>query len=580
MVMVNINHTRLHLQNTKEGAFNYILQADRSFDRLNYSIHDYLSAETQAQKQAIWPQLKLRFDLIWSTFQVFDIHLPSGQRLDIADDFTANVKLFLSQYDPVFSSNQAPANAQLQPIENRVRDLSTDLLTVGNNVFASFNVFRDHIAERMEKLYQYFWVSALLLLITGSALVTQLFRLNNRSTRLYNDAQNSKARLATVVEELRSGKREQKAKDSFLAAASHDLRQPLHALGLFVSALENKVKVPDGPIILGKIKQSTEALSDLLNSLLDLSRLDAGVVEPSPGHFYCSRLFLMLHEEFKEVADSSNIYFRIEHSDEIAFTDYILLERILRNLIDNAITHTKQGKVVVSCTKQKKYLHIEVLDTGPGIPLDEQEAIFSEYYQLDNPERDRSKGLGLGLAIVRRLSDLLGIELTMRSQFGEGTRFLLKVPAGQASDIPVNAIEPMEQSNDLNGALVLVIDDEQSVRDGMELLLKKINCTIVAVESGEAAQQVVVEQSLIPDLVIADYRLREGKTGDEAVELVREELNLDIPALIVTGDTSPERVRDASESGMRLLHKPVQPEELVKVVESFLSVPEVVADSA
>jgi len=572
LAMNNINHTRLELQDSKEGAFNYVLQADRSFDRLHYLLDDYLTAQTSTEKQTLWPDLQLRFDLIWSTFNVFDIHLPEGRRLHSADRFTLSVKQFLSDYDSLFSDDALPKDVQLAAVEKKLTELSTKLYRVGTGVFVEFNIFRDRITDRMESLYRYFWISGLLLLLTGTALVVQFFRLINQSTRLYNEAQDSESRLATVVEELRSGKREKKAKDSFLAAASHDLRQPLHALGLFVGALETEVKLPNGPIILDKIRQSTEALSSLFNSLLDISRLDAGVVEIEPQHFYCADLFRVLDEEFGEVAATRNLIFRIGHTDEVVFTDYVLLARILRNLIENAFVHASEGEVVVSCQRKNETVSIMITDTGPGIPLEEQEHIFSEYYQLENPERDRSKGLGLGLSIVRRLSELLDIKISINSKLGKGTRFELKIAAGQPRKVNVDGHQDANiKVKDFQKASVLVIDDELAVRDGMELMLKQVNCIVVSAESGEDAQKVVAELDLKPSLINADYRLREGKTGDAAIALIREQLGEDIPALIITGDTSPERVRDASESGMLLLHKPVRPAELLSVVESFLT---------
>ncbi len=571
LVMANINQARLQLQNSKEGAFNYVLQAERSFDRLHLAIDEYIETDSTDQKQLLWPKLQLRFDIIWSVFKVFDIHLPESQRLASADQFTEKTKLFLTSNDPLFISNTIPEDHQLHTVTGALTQLSTELHAVGNEVFAQFNVFRDSISDRMENLYRYFWISALLLLTTGIALVAQLFRLINHSMQLFDEAQRSKARLSNVIEELRSGKREQKAKDSFIAAASHDLRQPLHALGLFVSALEKNVKKPEGPIILDKIKQSTDALSSLFNSLLDISRLDAGVVEVMPRHFCCAELFKSLEEEFSEIAAHRKLEFSIERSVEVAYTDNVLLGRILRNLIDNAVVHTKEGKVEISCNRKNDKVHITVSDTGPGIPSDEHEDIFSEYYQLGNPERDRSKGLGLGLSIVRRLSDLLGIKVTIDSAVGAGTRIELQVPAGSAEKVALLKNQDFDISvRDFQGATLLVIDDEKAVREGMECMLSNVNCSVITAESGKAAHNIVVERNIKPAVIIADYRLREGETGDTAVEMIRDEFNDDIPALIITGDTSPERVRDATASGMKLLHKPVLPDELVKVIEEFL----------
>lgn len=573
LVMSNINTTRLQLQQAKPGAFNYILQSDRAFDRLSQSLHSFGATTTEKDKAHYWEELQRRFDILWSTFKVFDIRdtvnkvrLPSSEKL--ADD----VQRFLAEHDTVFSAKSPPAVEITEAVLLDVRELSSQLHKMGLEVFARTNSFRDGLSTRIDTLYRYFWMFGMLLIVTGTMLVIQLFRLISHSTQLFNEARDSEARLETVVEELRSGKKEQKAKDSFLAAASHDLRQPLHALGLFVSALENKVKFPDGPIILDKIKQSTSALNSLFNSLLDISRLDAGVVEAEPQHFYIDKLFQSLTEEFGEVATERNLAFSVQHESQVACTDYVLFGRILRNLVDNAVVHTREGKVSVSCAQKNEVLIITVADTGPGIPVEEHDSIFSEYYQLNNPERDRSKGLGLGLSIVHRLSDLLDIKVSLTSKPNEGTSFDLYVPAGREYLVTKDdtALDTVTSQVDLRGALILVIDDEKDVRDGMELILTQVNCSVISVESAEAAQQVIVEEDLEPSVIIADYRLREGKTGDDAIALIREELNADIPALIITGDTSPERVREATDSGTRLLHKPVSSAELIAVVESYL----------
>nr|MBX2885567.1 hybrid sensor histidine kinase/response regulator [Granulosicoccus sp.] len=548
-------------------------QSDRAFDRLSQSMIAFEGASDAEKKSVVWMEARRRFDIVWSTFKVFDIRDPvtKGQ-LPASQSLADAVQLFLTDYDKVFSSSAPPPVEVTQAALSDVTELTSQLYKMGLELFTRTNSFRDNLSQRMDRLYRYFWILGLLLIVTGTMLIIQLFRLINQSTTLFNEARVSENRLAAVIEELRSGRQEQKAKDSFLAAASHDLRQPLHALGLFVNALENKVRLPDGPIILDKIKQSTAALNSLFNSLLDISRLDAGVVEVSPQHFYVDKLFQSLTEEFGELAAERHLSFSVEHDSQIACTDYVLFGRILRNLIDNAVVHTREGEVSVTCKQKADVLIITVSDTGPGIPVEEHDSIFSEYYQLNNPERDRSKGLGLGLSIVHRLSDLLNIRVSLRSKPNEGTAFELHVPSGRAEFVESDATLPenVPIQVDFKGILVLVIDDEKDVRDGMELMLGQVNCSVISVESGEAAQQVIVEKELEPALIIADYRLREGKTGDEAIALVREELNADIPALIITGDTSPERVREASSSGMKLLHKPVSPAELIAVVESHL----------
>jgi len=583
LLMHNIAAARQQFQKTDPGTYNYILQADRSFDRFLSASYNYRLSENPESRESAVRQLQTRFDIIWSTFRVFEISVNNQQLSPVAMQLGDDVKNFLSRYDEYYSGKLPLTEDVVETSADEVLLLSNRLYSLALAVFEQSARFRDSITDHIDELYRYFWIFGLLLIVTGTWLIAKLFQLNNHSTRLFNEARESEVRLESVVEELRSGKKEQKAKDSFLAAASHDLRQPLHALGLFVSALENKVKLPEGPVILDKIKQSTEALNSLFNSLLDISRLDAGVVEITHQHFYIDDLLHNFNftEEFKEVAAQRNLAFKISPCDSIAHTDYVLLGRILRNLIDNAIVHTREGEVRVSCERKGAHLHIQVADTGPGIPIEEHDSIFSEYYQLNNPERDRSKGLGLGLSIVRRLSDLLDLQLTLHSDSGIGTTFSLAVPVGRVDSVVTRSPKSVvETEMDFEGVLVLVIDDEKDVRDGMEMMLREVNCTVLSVESDTAAQAVVVQRDLMPALIIADYRLREDKTGDEAIALIRDELNRDIPALIITGDTSPERVREAAQSGTRLLHKPVTPNVLVAAVRELLQDDDLVSKAA
>jgi len=357
------------------------------------------------------------------------------------------------------------------------------------------------------------------------------------------------------------------AKNKFIATASHDLRQPLHALGLYLDVLEAKVQSSDQQALITKIKNSCNALSVLFNSLLDLSRLDAGVVDVEPMHFRIAPLLKSLREEFEEVAADKSLSISVDNSDATVFTDAVLLERILRNLIQNAVTYTEKGSVEVRCSVQESILRIDIVDTGPGIPQYEQNAIFSEYYQLEHQGNRPTIGLGLGLAIVRRLVDLLDVKFDLKSEIGEGSVFSLHLALGDAS----NTVEPVALSaqSKLSGQTVLVIDDDAEILDGMRHVLQAHGCNpIVALSASEAIES-LTEKDMVPSMIVADYRLDNGQTGDIAIKLVREEFNIDIPAIIVTGDTSADRLKEATNSGFRLLHKPVQPDELVSVISSI-----------
>jgi len=358
------------------------------------------------------------------------------------------------------------------------------------------------------------------------------------------------------------------SKSKFLAAASHDLRQPLHALGLFVDALENRIQYPEVRRIVDNIRISTDALSDLLNALLDISKLDAGVLEPRMTDFALRPLLDRIQTDFSEVARSKGLRLRIVDCGFVIHTDPAMLERILRNLVSNAIHYTKQGSVLLGCRRSTdKHLRIEVHDTGIGIADDELTNIFEEFYQLQNPERDRRKGLGLGLAIVKRLADLLDSELTVSSSPNRGSIFRVYVP--YVNNIQPQAITTPSFISDLQGTRVLVIDDETMIRIGMRKVLEEWGCMVQEAESIAQALDIIRPDCRI-DMILTDYRLRENETGIEAIRRIHTVCDQTIPAIILTGDTDPQRLREAKDSGFHLLHKPVSPAKLRSLMSYLL----------
>ncbi len=344
-------------------------------------------------------------------------------------------------------------------------------------------------------------------------------------------------------------------KSQFLAAASHDLRQPLHALGLFVDALDARVDRADLRSLVENIKLSTTSLSELLDALLDVSRLDAGAVKPELAVFPVQRLLDTLIAEFRADAEEKGLRFRAVPCGAWVRSDPIMLTRILQNVVVNALRYTDHGAVVVGCRCSAGFVGIEVHDTGPGMTADQLAHVFEEFYQVGNPQRDRRLGLGLGLAIVRRLSAMLGHALTLDSWPGRGTVFRLQVPV--ARPVPEVAEQRPPVAADLTGKCVLVIDDEAPVREAMGQMLGLWACDVLTAESGEAAVRILNEGSRAPDLVIADFRLRDGESGARAIEDIRAHCGRDVPAILITGDTAPERLREAQAGGHQLLHKPV-----------------------
>ena len=366
-----------------------------------------------------------------------------------------------------------------------------------------------------------------------------------------------------LVEELSAQKemaeRMNQAKSKFLAAASHDLRQPLHALSLFTAALGERLEKPEHKQLAGQIQSSVRALESLFNALLDISRLDADTLKPEIRGFRLEELCIRLHNDYLPEASAKGLTLRIDDCDQIVRSDPALLERVLRNYLSNAIRYTATGEVRLRCVPGDEGLRIEVSDTGIGIPPEQHYAVFREFYQVGNPERDRIKGLGLGLAIVERLALLLDLRIGLRSTPNKGSVFWIEVPLG-------NSVEPASEEpirvpvkDELVGMLVLIIDDEREIREAMRTLLETWGCEPLLAANTEAATAALQLRGKPPHAIIADYRLREGRSGIAAISQIRQVVGVKVPALIITGDIDPERLREAKASGFPLLHKPVPP---------------------
>jgi len=359
-------------------------------------------------------------------------------------------------------------------------------------------------------------------------------------------------------------------KSKFLAAASHDLRQPLHALTLFTSVLDESIQYPKVRKVVDQIKASVDALQNLFNALLDISRLDAGVIQVEKTDFYLQPLFDKLINDFDPLAKEKGLRIDCPACVYAVHSDMTQLEQILRNYISNAIRYTDSGEIKVSCVSDGNDITINIIDTGLGITEENLEAIFDEFHQLSNPERDRSKGLGLGLAIVQRTAKLLGHTIRVESQSGKGSTFSVCVP--QAHDVA----EKSEDTPDINKAarqvtneLIIVIDDEASIREGMQNLLEQWGYEVISAADECEVLNLLRQQSRTPDGIIADYRLREYKTGIEVINAIHAEYDKDIPALIATGDTSVDELREVNNSGFQVLHKPVAPAKLRAFLRSM-----------
>jgi signal transduction histidine kinase len=348
------------------------------------------------------------------------------------------------------------------------------------------------------------------------------------------------------------------AKSRFLAAASHDLRQPVHALSLFVAAMRPRTMDDEARELLDHIDDSVRAMGGLFGGLLDISRLDAGVVEVTRGPIAVQPLLERVCHDFEVLANAKGLQLLVHKCSMSVMSDALLLERILRNIIANAITYTDRGRVVVGCRRRRGHVSIQVWDTGRGIPADEQEHIFQEFYQLGNPERDRTKGVGLGLAIVRRLTQLLGHTLTVRSELRKGSLFAVSAPYADAAAAAAAQTGEFAAPFLAHGhGLILVIDDEMAIQIAMKSLLESWGYEAITAGSCDEMLERIATHRTAPRLIISDYRLRDNASGIDAIERLRSEYNDEIPGMLITGDTAADRLKEAQESGFLLLHKPV-----------------------
>ncbi|MFJ5382477.1 hybrid sensor histidine kinase/response regulator [Cupriavidus sp. CER94] len=364
----------------------------------------------------------------------------------------------------------------------------------------------------------------------------------------------------------REAEQANRAKSVFLASASHDLRQPLHALGLFLVSLGRTPLDARQRQLLDHIEASSGAAREMLNTLLDFSKLDAGVVTPRPRPFRLQPLLHKLENEFAPQANARGLVYRTRDTTATAFGDPTLTELILRNLIANAIRYTRTGGVLVACRKRRFHMSIEVWDTGIGIPATQHRAIFREFHQLGNPERDQRKGLGLGLAIVDGLARTMHTSVTLASVPDRGSVFRVRLPLAWTA--PEESILPGAATR-LDGLRVLVIDDDPAIREAMSGLLTVWNCPNRAAETEEEALALLAD--FTPDLILADYRLRGHRTGLEAIAAIRERTGRNLPAIVITGDTAADRLRNVHAGGTALLHKPVVPGELHAAIGALLN---------
>lgn len=370
-----------------------------------------------------------------------------------------------------------------------------------------------------------------------------------------------------------------RAKTQFFTAASHDLRQPLHAMGLFAEALRQRTHEPEVANLVMSINASVDALEGLFSELLDITKIDSGNIEVHPQGFEMADILRKIRLHFEPTAFEKGLALRLRGGQRVVHGDPVLVERIVRNLVSNAIRYTNDGTVLVACRQRGDKVLVQVWDTGLGIKPEEQAKIFEEFYQVPNTPAiaaHQRKGLGLGLAIVKRLAALMDAPLTLRSEAGKGSVFTLELPVGvkprpQAQALPGKG--PVGLT--LEGKRIVVVEDEPAVLAGIEVLLKGWGATLVAFDSVGAASDWAAQadpQADRPDLLIVDFRLENGRTGVDAITVLRGRFGAGVPAIVVTGSTMTGHDKEAQEKDFHILLKPVVPNKLRAMIAFKLGV--------
>lgn len=360
-------------------------------------------------------------------------------------------------------------------------------------------------------------------------------------------------------------------KSSVLISVTHDLLQPLNAARLTLSALTEMMESQEAGLLIDQVDRSLLTLEDLLRSLLEIAKLDAGALRPDVRPIAVAPLFQQLRAEFEPIAMRQGLSLRIRPSALAVSTDAMMLRRILQNLLANAIRYTRSGGVIMGCRQRGNRVLIQVTDTGPGIAPAQQEAIFREFQRGEANAIDQA-GFGLGLSIVRRFATVLGHEVRLSSQVGRGSTFVLELEQADRADVS-DEVHEVKLANfhygGLEGAKILLIENDPSGSAAMAALLEGWGCDVATTRSGTEAAERLSELGGAPDAIIADLHLDHGESGLWAVGEIRQQLKLDVPAMIITADYSEKAAKEASLYGLEVLKKPIKPAEM-RALLSFL----------
>jgi len=426
--------------------------------------------------------------------------------------------------------------------------------------------FSDRMAERWRTLPEEWrcFLSRALPVRDPDGTIVQWFGTNTDITEQH-EAEEALRRAKEAAEQAA------RSKSKFLASASHDLRQPMQSLFLFAGALNGHVQSDSGRAALAHLERGLDVMKSLLDSLLDVSRLDAGVVQPAFEDFPLGDLLDHIAASYAPIARGKGLDWRMAECRLSVCSDRVLLGRIVRNLVENAVRYAKSGSVSVECEVVGKRLRIAVRDTGIGIPANQLEQIWEEFHQIGNSERDRAQGLGLGLAIVQRIGRLLDHPPLVHSEIGRGSVFSVEVPLGKAAATAERTTGIGTVVSEGGERFAVVVVDDVIVLLGLQAILKEWGYRVLVAGSGAQAVEKLRAESRVPDVIIADDRLRDGAVGTDAILAIRALFDWAIPSILMTGETGPECQHNAALHGFALMHKPVTPRQLGSAVTRFLN---------
>lgn len=362
-------------------------------------------------------------------------------------------------------------------------------------------------------------------------------------------------------------------KSRFLASASHDLRQPLYAMDLFLGSLAKEGGAENRTYLLSRLRSALDSMQEMFSSLLDMSRFDAGVIKATRINFFSDQLLQPLKSKFDDECNRKGIRLVVRPGGCWLYSDPILIRRVLENYLSNAVKYTDSGGILVAERRRGDTVRLEVWDTGRGIREEELDSIFDAFHQLDNPERDRRKGVGLGLSIVEQIASLLKTPVSVHSRFGRGSVFSIEVPTGRAEQEPplTHGEEPPLVSEELFADVrVWIVDDDVDILEGLQLQLETWGCITRTFESPDQVQAFMSGEGMAPDLLISDLRLRDHRSGIEVIDTVCGQGQRTVPSILITGDTGPAELQTISKAGIPLLHKPITEERLQQTMVSLL----------